>query len=333
MQRKFWRRWKVTIFSSRRWNSQNCWRKSTCETIHLNQGSSWKRRGASSFSRRIRRTPFSNTSSNGLNTRRCGSPIRFPSITGDFIYRHHVEPRVKLYMPREELFPIPLKCIDGEKYWWLLERGWRKRSGRCMDRLHKIHFIERNATWRIYMVWWETYKQPQDPTMYGQICGSICLMQRKAKQSKSGPSRNRSSIFSDNYVVTSSLNQMMKNLHTVKNARRKLEIPMPAAMPCKTPAYCRGETCRDSGERKTKYACIVDADESMRIRFITKITLLQKEYNHLNHYNLVHKFIPSPSLKKNRCQGCSGKKCDNEENTGMAADRSQKKRGDRRRKE
>ena len=36
----------------------------------------------------------------------------FWSLTGDFIYRHHVEPRVKLYMPREESFPIPLKYID-----------------------------------------------------------------------------------------------------------------------------------------------------------------------------------------------------------------------------
>ena len=36
----------------------------------------------------------------------------FWSITGDFIYRHHVEPRVKLYMAREESFPFPLKYID-----------------------------------------------------------------------------------------------------------------------------------------------------------------------------------------------------------------------------
>ena len=36
----------------------------------------------------------------------------FWSITGDFIYRHHVEPRVKLYMPRQESFLIPLKYID-----------------------------------------------------------------------------------------------------------------------------------------------------------------------------------------------------------------------------
>ena len=31
----------------------------------------------------------------------------FWSMSGSFIYRHHVEPRVKLYSPREESFPIP----------------------------------------------------------------------------------------------------------------------------------------------------------------------------------------------------------------------------------
>ena len=36
----------------------------------------------------------------------------FWSMSGSFIYRHHVEPRVKLYSPREESFPIPLKFID-----------------------------------------------------------------------------------------------------------------------------------------------------------------------------------------------------------------------------
>ena len=36
----------------------------------------------------------------------------FWSMSGNFIFRHHVEPRVKLYSPREESFPIPLKYID-----------------------------------------------------------------------------------------------------------------------------------------------------------------------------------------------------------------------------
>ena len=36
----------------------------------------------------------------------------FWSMSWNFIYRHHVEPRVKLYSPREKSFPIPLKYID-----------------------------------------------------------------------------------------------------------------------------------------------------------------------------------------------------------------------------
>ena len=36
----------------------------------------------------------------------------FWSMSGSFIYCHHVEPRVKLYSPREESFPTPLKYID-----------------------------------------------------------------------------------------------------------------------------------------------------------------------------------------------------------------------------
>ena len=36
----------------------------------------------------------------------------FWSVSGNFIYRHYVAPRVKLYSRREESFPIPLKYID-----------------------------------------------------------------------------------------------------------------------------------------------------------------------------------------------------------------------------
>ena len=36
----------------------------------------------------------------------------FWSISGNLIYRHHVRPRVKLYVPREESFPTLLKFFD-----------------------------------------------------------------------------------------------------------------------------------------------------------------------------------------------------------------------------
>ena len=38
--------------------------------------------------------------------------IDFRSLSRNFIYRHHVEPRVKFYSSREESFPVPLKYID-----------------------------------------------------------------------------------------------------------------------------------------------------------------------------------------------------------------------------
>ena len=79
-----------------------------------------------------------------------------------------------------------------------------------------------------------------------------------------------------------------------RNARRKLEIQMPAAMPCKTAVKCRGETCRNIGKHKTKYACIVDADEKKYRKDIIEDHIAAKGMNSLSHYDLVHKFIPMP---------------------------------------
>ena len=149
----------------------------------------------------------------------------FWSITGDFIYRHHVEPRVKLYVPRKESFLIPLQFFDvtrntntsldaqlEKKYCWLLERGWNQMHGRASQ---ESFYWTKGLLTDIHGLVWDLRgnKRPQDPTMYGQICGSICLRQRSAKQSKSGSSRNQSSIMPDNCVVSSSLNQMMMNLN------------------------------------------------------------------------------------------------------------------------
>ena len=88
------------------------------------------------------------------------------------------------------------------------------------------------------------------------------------KRSQSGLSRNQSSTMPIKmrgiYIIDPG-DEDFKLI--MKNTRRNLEIPMPAAMPCQT-SLCRSsrETCRTIGEHKTKYACIVEADESMRIR-------------------------------------------------------------------
>ena len=145
----------------------------------------------------------------------------------------------------------------------------------------------------------------------------------------------------DNYVVIIEPDDE-EFKHTTKNARRKLEIPMPAAMPCETPANCRGETCRSIGKHKTEYACIVDADESMRIRLegaphrYHEDHISAKGINSLNHYNFgTQDYSDASSIKNTGCKGSSGQRMGKTwENTGMAADESLKqKRYDRRSKE
>ena len=98
-------------------------------------------------------------------------------------------PGVKLYVRRGETFPIPTKihrryqndscipgCNDGETNWRLLERGWRKKIIWCMDRLHKIHFIERKGQLMGTHGSGGDLRENKLPlvlTMYGQICGRI----------------------------------------------------------------------------------------------------------------------------------------------------------------
>ncbi len=90
----------------------------------------------------------------------------------------------------------------------------------------------------------------------------------------------------------------------MKASRRKLEVPMPAAMPCKKPIKSSGETHRSFVKRKTKYACVVDADESTRPRLEGAVHkhhqdhITEKGMNSLNHYSVVHKFIPMPQAMK-----------------------------------
>ena len=91
---------------------------------------------------------------------------------------------------------------------------------------------------------------------------------------------------------------------TMKAARRKLEVPMPAAMPCKKTRKSNGEIHRNIGKRTTKYACVVDADESTRPRLEGaghkphQDHITAKGTNSITHYSLEHKFILLPQAFK-----------------------------------
>ena len=91
----------------------------------------------------------------------------------------------------------------------------------------------------------------------------------------------------------------MEFKETFQNARRKLETPMAPAMLCKTCKKSKhGETRGKPDEITSKLACILEASESTRLRMEESLPnhhedhVAGKEDNSLQHYNLVHTFIP-----------------------------------------
>ena len=173
----------------------------------------------------------------------------FWTITGDSIYRHHVEPRVKLYMPKEESFPIPLRYIDVTRAtgttldvmlehriddYWNIERN-RNLSDSwtgftrfiILDEKHPVGYTwswgrltKKQTTSRPDHLWPEIWKDMSDAA------------QRKEKQKwaiekpKLDNARRLRGIY-----FTDPAHAEFKE--TIQNARRKLEVPMPAAMPCR----------------------------------------------------------------------------------------------------
>ena len=177
-----------------------------------------------------------------------------------------MEPRVKLYMPKEESFLVPLNYIDVTRNTFssldvMLEKNiddyWNVDGDRDLS-----------DTWTGFTVLKE--KPPDGSSWSGerltrnektsrpdnvQICGSVRLMQRNGKRSKSGLSRNQNSTMPDNLEEYSSFEPNDEEFKlTIKAARRKLEGPMPAGMPCKTPKNSGGETYCCIGKSKTKHA-------------------------------------------------------------------------------
>ena len=76
-------------------------------------------------------------------------------------------------------------------------------------------------------------------------------------------------------------------------------------MPCKTCKKSKhGETRGKTNDFKSKFAYILEASESTRLRMEESLPNYHEDHiagrgdNPLQHYNLVHKFIPIPQAMK-----------------------------------
>ena len=108
----------------------------------------------------------------------------------------------------------------------------------------------------------------------------------------------------------------------IKNARKKLETSIAPAILCKIIKKNCGSDA--SNKIKTRLACFQKADEITRLRMGKSLPnhhedhIARKGNNSLQHYNLVHKFIPMPqAVKILAAKAAVNKEWENLENFGV----------------
>ena len=174
----------------------------------------------------------------------------FWSMQGDFIHRHHVEARVQLCVPKEEAFPIPLKYIDVTR---TTHTHLDVVQERRIDDYGNVD-VDRNLSdpWTGFTKFTSLNEKPpkgfmwsmrglqkskQSPDLIilwpGIRTGMSKTAQQKEKQEwaiekpKLDNARRQKGI----YFIDP---EDGVHMDTMKNARRKLGIPMEVAMPHST---------------------------------------------------------------------------------------------------
>ena len=241
----------------------------------------------------------------------------FWSMSGNFIYRHHVEPRVKHYWPREESFPIPLKYIDVSRT--TQTNLDVKQEKRIDDYWNVDGSRDLSDHWTGFTQFILLEEKPPDGYMWsGKRLTRKQLTSRPdylwpelwEKMGKNAKLKERQKWSNEKLHLENA--RQLRGIYfidledkefkeTIKNARKKLETPMAPAMPCKISKKCKlGVSRGKSNEIKSKLSCILEASESTRLRMGECLPKHQEDHiagkgdSSLQHYNLVHKFIPMP---------------------------------------
>ena len=173
----------------------------------------------------------------------------FWSMSGNFIYRHHVEPRVKLYSPGEESFPIPLKYIDVSRTthtnldvkqekriddYWNID-GSRDLSDPWTGFTQFTLLEEKPPDGYMWSGWRLTRKQLTSrpdhlwPELWKSM-GKHAKLKEKQKWSNEKLHLENARKLRGIYFIDPEDKEFKE---TIKNARKKLETSVAPAMPCK----------------------------------------------------------------------------------------------------
>ena len=173
----------------------------------------------------------------------------FRSVPGNFKNHHHVEPRVKLYSPREETFSIPLKYIDVSRTTCTnLDVKQEKRIDDCWNVDGSRDFSD---SWTGFTQFTLLDEKPPDGYMWSgerltrkqltsrpdhswsenwKSMGKHAKLKEKQKWSNEKLHLDNARKLRGIYFIDPEDKEFKE---AIKNARKKLETPVAPVMPCK----------------------------------------------------------------------------------------------------
>ena len=208
---------------------------------------------------------------------------------------------------RVQNYTCGFECSAGEAHWWLLEHWWLWRLVWSLDRFHAIYSVGRKSSWRIYVVRvrdWQGNSLHPGQIIYGQSYGSQWESTPSWRRSKSGPKKRFILKTHENCVEFISSTPRIRNLRKPsRTQRKKLETSVAPAMPCKIMKKNCGSGGSDEITRQNlrvfwKLLNLRDCVWEIQIPNYHEDHIAGKGDNSLQHYNLVHKFIPMPQAMK-----------------------------------
>ena len=253
----------------------------------------------------------------------------FCAMSGSFIYRHHVEPRVQLFSPREESFPIPLNYIDVSRtthtnldvkqerriddYWNIV--GSRDLSDYWTGFTQLILLEENPPDGYVWSGWRLTRKQLTSrldhswPELWTKLRRNAELKERQ-KWSHEKPKLDNARKLRGVYFIDPEDKEFKE---TIMNARKKLETPVALVMPFKT-------------SKKSQHGWLVlhpmRPNQNLRVfrkpvnpqdcvweilhRIIMKTILQERRTIHCNITICAHIYSYASSHENSRSKGSSG---------------------------
>ena len=299
---------KENLFSNRRWTNQNPWRRSRPENIHLDTASSNSRRKSHRFSWGIR-TDSSTTSwlISGcrwsdkwflVHVRKLHIPPSRRTQSRTLLAERRIIPYSTEIHWRLQNYKYEFGCQARETHWWLLEYRWVSRLVRSLDKFHTIYSTGRKSSRRIYVVRGEINEKTADIQARSFMArtlwenGKECQAEGKAKSSISTTHEN-----CEESILSTLRSRIFRRPLRMKHRR----LPLCLAKFLRT-----GRIVGVVGltELKTKLACILEASDSTRLHMGESLPNHHEDHiagkvdNSLQHFHLVHKFIPLPQAMK-----------------------------------